>query len=184
MGGSPFDRKAGAEVASGLSVARNASLYWPMNSKATATSPFAAPRLEPAALSRRRFAGTLLAITLAGVVLRFVRLGAQSLWIDEVLSYGWIAEIRNNGFGTLLHDIHGPLHAVAIWATSHVSTSEWWLRFPSAVAGGRRFLHSGYLAPLWGAGSACSHRSPFAVALRALYSQERRNYAFASCSLS
>jgi mannosyltransferase len=128
----------------------------------------------------RRFGSILFVLLLSGAVLRFTRLGAQSLWIDEALSYDWIDAIRTHGIGTLLHDIHGPLQALAIWGTSHVSRDEWWLRVPSAVAG---VLAIPALAcfgrALWGAAvgsvaAALLALSPFAV----YYSQESRNYAF------
>jgi uncharacterized membrane protein len=104
-------------------------------------------------VSQRTFLRILIAISIGGTLLRFVRLGSQSLWIDEVLSYGWIAEINTCGFRSLLHDIHGPIQAIAIWLTSHVSTSEWWLRLPSAIAGALAIPAIGLLGrSLWGPG--------------------------------
>src|SRR5262245_31095331 len=143
-------------------------------------APGAAPQQGLAAACERRF-GTLLATLLAiGFTLRFTRLGAQSLWIDEVLSYGWIDAIHRLGPASLLYDIHGPLHALAIYATSQVSTSEWWLRFPSAVAGTLAIPALALFGrALWGSAvglvaAALLTVSPFAL----YYSQECRNYAF------
>src|SRR5262245_4968330 len=62
----------------------------------------------------RRFTALLFVLTGVALVLRLTRLGAQSFWIDGVLSYGWIDQIREQGFASLVHNIHGPLHAVSI----------------------------------------------------------------------
>ncbi len=130
----------------------------------------------------RRFVYGLLALSIVAFVLRCVRLGAQSFWIDEVLSYAWIGEIDKFGFGTLLGDIHGPLHAVAIWLASRVSESEASLRFPSVLAGALAVPAIGLLGrALWGeraglGAAALLTVSPFAL----YYSQECRNY---SCSI-
>ena len=133
-----------------------------------------------AAVCERRFNVLVTLLAVAGLVLRFTRLGAQSLWIDEVLSYGWIDGIRRNGFGSLLHDIHGPLHALAIYAISSVSTSEWWLRVPSAVAGTLAIPALALLGrSLWNAAAGLAAAALLAVSPFALYySQECRNYAF------
>jgi uncharacterized membrane protein len=129
----------------------------------------------------RRFAFWVAVVTLGAALLRFTRLGAQSIWIDEGMSIAWIDVIANDGLRVLLHNIHGPLHAAAIYATSRISESEWWLRLPSAVAGvltvpllahvGRR---------LWGARVGLTAATLLALSPFALYyAQEVRGYAFA-----
>src|SRR5262245_38982863 len=132
------------------------------------------------ARARRRFTLWLAAISGIGLVLRCIRLGSQSLWIDEFLSYGWIAEIDKRGFGSLLGDIHGPLHAAAIWLASRFSHSEASLRAPSMIAGALSVPALGLLARrLWGATAGIVAASLLAVSPFALYySQEVRNYAF------
>jgi len=126
------------------------------------------------------FVPALVLVTVAGLGLRLTRLGAQSLWIDEVLSFGWIAEIDRNGLASLLHNIHGPLHAAVTWLVSRVSTSEAWLRLPSALAGAAAVPALGLLGrSLYGpavglAAAVLLALSPFAL----YYSQEFRNYAF------
>ncbi len=119
-------------------------------------------------------------VTLLALVLRLFRLGHQSLWIDEGMSFAWIDEIDDRGPLALLQNIHGPLHALAIYATSRISTSEWWLRLPSVVAGTLavpalaavvRRLWGGHVALLAAVLMACS---PFGL----YYAQEVRNYAF------
>lgn len=138
------------------------------------------PVAQPSPSWSRSDAWWLLLLTVLGLGLRLSRLGNQSLWIDEGMSLGWIQEIERSGPGVVLKDIHGPLHALALYAVSRVSTSEWWLRLPSVVAAtlaipalaqvGRR---------LWGrkvglTAAALCVVSPFAL----YYAQEVRNYAF------
>jgi mannosyltransferase len=131
-------------------------------------------------LAHRHFATALVVTSVAGLLLRFVRLGAQSLWIDEVLSYSWILEIRKLGVAAVLSDIHGPLHALVLALVGHFSTSEWWLRFPSALLGAATVPLLGLLGrALWGPASGLLAAGVLAVSPFALYySQECRNYAF------
>src|SRR5213594_4224763 len=79
------------------------------------------PRMRVPGLAGVGFREGLVAITLAGLVLRLVRLGHQSLWIDEVLSVSWIQEIQTRGFGSLWTNLHGPVHALAIYCMNLVS---------------------------------------------------------------
>ncbi len=134
------------------------------------------PRLD-IARDYRRWLGL---VTVLALVLRLFRLGAQSLWIDEGMSFAWIDEIDSLGPRALLQNIHGPLHALAIYAMSRISTSEWWLRLPSAVAGTLavpalaavvRRLWGGHVALL---AAVLAAVSPFGL----YYAQEVRNYAF------
>ena len=125
------------------------------------------------------FAIGLALIALAACGLRFTRLGSQSFWIDEVISFAWIQEIRRNGLGTLLHDLHGPLHALVLWMMSGIGTGEAWMRAPSAIASALTVPAVGLLArTLAGArtglvAAALVALSPFAL----YYAQECRNYA-------
>jgi len=129
--------------------------------------------------SSRRFATALAVITLAGCVLRFTRLGAQSFWIDEAISFAWVQEIRKNGLGSLLHDIHGPLHALLLWVLSGISTGEAWMRAPSAIASALTVPAVGLVArALGGARAGLIAAALLAVSPFALYyAQECRNYA-------
>jgi mannosyltransferase len=137
----------------------------------------------------RYFVAALAAITALGCTLRCIRLGGQSFWIDEVLSYTWIQEIDKRGVHELVTDIHGPLHAFVIWLVAHVSRSEAALRAPSMVAGTTAVAALGLLGrALWGARAGLVAAALLAVSPFALYySQECRNYAFtivfAICSL-
>ncbi len=129
---------------------------------------------------RRRYGRLLLLITGVGLALRFTRLGAQSIWIDEGMTIGWIAEIESAGWSALLDNIHGPLHAAAVYVVSRVSMNEWWLRLPSAVAGALAIPAIARLGTRLGGArlgltaAALLALSPFAL----YYAQEVRNYAF------
>lgn len=118
----------------------------------------------------------LVAIILLAAVLRFYKIGQQSLWTDEVESIWSATQV---GYG-MKHFFHGPLHAVLLqfwsiwWGMSDV-----WTRCLSAViglttipllyllgrrlAGGRVALLAAFLLAV----------SPFHI----WYSQEVRNYA-------
>src|SRR5262245_36537731 len=126
------------------------------------------------------FGAWVLLLTAAALALRLVRLGAQSIWIDEGMSIGWIAEIQDRGWTSLLQNIHGPLYTAALYAASRVSMHEAWLRLPSALAGAAAvpaLAHLGRrLAGERGALTAALLLvvSPFAL----YYSQEVRSYAF------
>ena len=129
---------------------------------------------------RLGFAPVLAVLTAAALALRCTRLGAQSFWIDEVLSFGWIGEIDRNGFASLLHNIHGPLHAAVSWGVSRVSIAEAWLRLPSAIAGAAAVPAIGVLGrALYGPAVGLAAALLLAVSPFALYyAQEFRNYAF------
>ena len=84
---------------------------------------------------RREWVMLVLILAVAAAV-RFYRIGAQSFWIDEILSLD--ASVASGGasfWERLLYNVHGPLHAVIIHLLRSVSVSEGVLRAPSAVAG-------------------------------------------------
>jgi uncharacterized membrane protein len=126
------------------------------------------------------FGGWVLLLTVCALALRLVRLGAQSIWIDEGMSIGWIAEIQQRGWGTLRHDLHGPLYTAVLYAASRVSMQEAWLRLPSALAGAAAVPALAHLGRRLGGERVALTAalllvvSPFAL----YYSQEVRNYAF------
>lgn len=77
----------------------------------------------------------LLAIILTGLTLRLALLDKQSLWYDEGVTW-WLTQMAP---GDLIRwsaaDIQPPLYYLLLWAAAPVfGTSEWALRFPSAVA--------------------------------------------------
>ena len=129
-------------------------------------------------ISARTVRWIVVLLVLLGAFLRFYRLGAQSLWVDELLTIS-AANIGGTLGRGALSNIQGPLHAVLIHFIARLSTSEVALRGLSALAGtatipvvyllgrdmaGRR---TGLVA------ATLITVSPFAV----WYSQEVRNYA-------
>ena len=86
--------------------------------------------------SERREWIFLAAIVAIAAAMRFYQIGAQSYWIDEILSLGASRTPVGATFGKkLLYDVHGPLHTLIIHALRNVSLSEGLLRAPSAIAG-------------------------------------------------
>lgn len=116
----------------------------------------------------------------AGIVLRFVMLGGQSLWTDEIItiqtSFMGVEFPVHEFFGLL----EGPLISLMIHFWGAVSMAEAFLRLPFAVAGGLTvlciFLLARYLTDRWIALHAASVAalSPMLI----WYSQEIRGYAF------
>ncbi len=122
------------------------------------------------------------AIVLFAAVLRLWHIGAQSVWIDEYLTLEVAAPKPGYPiWQLLLHNIHGPLHAGAVYLFSLVSTNDGWLRVPSALAGIVTVpLAFAWIRPRLGSGAACW--GAFLLAINPLhlhYSQEIRNYSFA-----
>jgi len=120
-----------------------------------------------------------LVVVLAALV-RFIGLGAQSLWIDEYMTWRELFPAGGQGFWEQISDtIQGPLYLAALWPLRPFA-DEFLLRLPAALAGvatvplvwmlGRRLFdeRSARLAALLVA------VSPFHV----WYSQEARGYAF------
>lgn len=121
----------------------------------------------------------LLALVFLAFLLRFYRIGHQSLWVDELLTLQ-AAEIGGEMTArTFFGNVQGPLHALLVHLVGRLSLSEAALRSVSAVASastvpvlyllgaelaGRR---SGLIA------AALGTLSPFSV----WYGQEVRNYA-------
>jgi 4-amino-4-deoxy-L-arabinose transferase-like glycosyltransferase len=124
----------------------------------------------------------VLAATLVAAVLRFFRLGQDSLWIDEQFTLVAAGLHDHFAWRDLLGNVHGPLHTLAVAAAAAIGgTSEAVLRAPSAIAGvalvpvmawlARRFTGPETVpAAAWLAAG-----SPFLV----WYSRECRGYAFA-----
>lgn len=113
-------------------------------------------------------------------MLRCFRLGEQSLWIDEVLTWYSAGGVVPLGWTELRENIHGPLYSLllATW-TRLAGDGEWALRLPSAVFGTLTVPAMAWLAHRWlGRTTAIAAAwvtafSPFMV----WYAQEARNYA-------
>lgn len=137
--------------------------------------------MEESGLSRKKqFLLVSLVLALSAVI-RFSRLGAQSLWVDEILSVGVFSGSEQAPFWKkLLHDVHGPLYPLFMHFWSKVASSDAWLRVPSAASGVatvfllHRWLHriAGFRVAIVGALFLAIN--PFHL----YYSQEVRFYSF------
>lgn len=115
-------------------------------------------------------------------LLRFIRLGHQSLWIDEVFT--WMSAGGGDAslsVRDLLENVHGPLFALALHGWMRLAgESEWALRFLPALAGVAMVPAMAWLADRWLGRAAAAPAawltagSPFLV----WYSQESRGYAW------
>jgi uncharacterized membrane protein len=120
------------------------------------------------------------AATLVAALLRFFRLGSQSLWIDEVFTW-YSADIgRSLPWTHLIENVHGPLYCLILHAWGSLAgDSEWALRLPSAVFGTATVPAVAWLAARWlglevaTPAAWLAAGSPFLV----WYSQEARDYA-------
>lgn len=123
----------------------------------------------------------LVSVMAAAAFLRFYRLGHQSFWVDEIMSYwAFTPPPGVSIWKKLLVDVHGPLHSLVLYFWSRISGSDAWLRAPSAVAG----LLSVYLVYRWLRALGKSRLAVFGALFMALspfniyYSQELRFYSF------
>jgi cellulose synthase (UDP-forming) len=156
-------------VISGYEVlARSDRLSLPENILTPRTSPVRRTRINVRVAARQ-----VAVITAVGFALRLALLGTQSLRIDEWTSL-WISQLSIPSIWHLLSlgstsEVHPPLmHMILHYWTAVAGTSEWALRFPSAVFGtaaipllflvGRRLVGVraavlaaaiGAVAPLW-----------------------------------
>jgi uncharacterized membrane protein len=122
----------------------------------------------------------LLAAACAGLVLRFVRLGGQSLWVDEVLTLknSYIGEggMFTHFFGIL----QGPLVSLLMHVWAPLSSAEAVMRLPFAVAGALS-VYAVYLLAKSLCDSWTALHTVFLVSLSPIlvwYSQEIRGYSF------
>ncbi len=118
-------------------------------------------------------------LVLLGALLRFYKLGEQSLWVDEILTLQAANIGESLGFRDVFTNIQGPLHALLIHFIAKLSTSEVALRSLSAVAGAGTIP----LIYLLGRDMAGRRTGLVAATLFAMspfsiwYSQEVRNYS-------
>lgn len=134
---------------------------------------------DPSAVSGRSALWAVVGVVLLGALLRFYRIGNQSLWIDEITTLNSVNVGASLTWMQLLENIQGPLHSGIVWMVSQVTLREEALRSISAVASvatipvvfllGRDLFdrRAGLLAALFFA------VSPFSI----WYAQEIRNYA-------
>lgn len=122
----------------------------------------------------------LVAAVGAGIALRFVRLGGQSLWVDEAITLknSYIGEggIVSHFFNTL----QGPLVSLLMHFWGSLSTNDAFMRIPFAVAGALS-VAALYLLARSVYDSWASLHTVFLAALSPIliwYSQEIRGYSF------
>ncbi len=131
--------------------------------------------------SRRLDTLFLALVTLLALLIRLYRLGEQSLWTDEILTWKMIRPGAGLHFWRQLADsIQGPLYLAVAWPLVRWSGSAWVLRLPAALAGaatvpvifacGRRLWN----APTARLAALLLALSPFHL----WYSQEARGYTF------
>jgi uncharacterized membrane protein len=113
--------------------------------------------------------------------MRLYQIGAQSLWLDEVLSVKVARQIAAGEGGPQLLNHHGPLYFHVLAPFVAYKTDERVIRFPSALFGVglvavAYFLGAALLGPAGGAVAAVvAALSPFAI----WYSQEARYLSLA-----
>jgi len=122
-------------------------------------------------------------IVIVGFLLRLFQLGEESLWLDEASSY-YMTDQQSivDVWNTAIADRHPPLHFLALYAVRLFGADEFWLRFPSAVAGALTVLAVYLLGKeLMNEETGLIAAALLAVApFHLLYSQEARMYAFAA----
>jgi hypothetical protein len=129
-------------------------------------------------IDRRWLAGCLA----LAVVLRFFRIGHQSLWVDEMISLELATWAGGAEFWRgLLQDIHGPWGSMLLHGWVELGRSEAWLRtlyaIPAVATVPLAFLlaHDLYGPAAGRVAGLAAALSPFHV----WYSQEVRNYTWA-----
>ena len=84
----------------------------------------------------KRVSTISVAISLAALALRLLRLGHQSLWVDEIMTFQQCRPDRDlNFWRQMLVNVQGPLYLSTLWPLVRLSTGEVMLRLPAALAG-------------------------------------------------
>jgi len=122
----------------------------------------------------------LLIVIVIGLGLRFVGLGRQSLWVDEMLTLSNAHVGQELKASHIFGNLQGPLISLIMHTWAGVSWNEAYLRIPFAVAGAltvlAAFVLARFLAGFWTA-----LNTAFVLALSPVllwYSQEIRGYVF------
>ncbi|MEA3335252.1 MAG: glycosyltransferase family 39 protein [Chloroflexota bacterium] len=128
----------------------------------------------------------LILLTLGAFLLRLLALGSKSLVPDEGSSY-FFSQLPLQRLIWQLCDPHPPGYYLMLRAVTTLGTSEWWLRFPSALLGAlavpltwtlAREVIPASLDSRWREWAAIATAALIAVApLHVWYSQEARPYA-------
>jgi uncharacterized membrane protein len=135
-------------------------------------------------IGSRQSAGSLRAFLLAaiavGLILRFISLGGQSLWVDEMLTLNNAHIGQDLKASYIFTNLQGPVVSLLMHVWAGVSSSEAFMRIPFAVAGALTVISGFFLARL-ASGFWTALNTAFFLALSPLllwYSQEIRGYAF------
>jgi len=136
---------------------------------------------SPFSLTKKNFF-VLSALFTLGLFLRIFELARKPLWLDEASTYFLTNQpTLIDVWAAAFNDHHAPLHFIVIWIVKLAGASEFWLRFPSAIAGALTIIvvfllakelaneETGLIA------AALIAVSPYHI----LYSQEARMYGMA-----
>lgn len=137
-------------------------------------------RPAPPRLPGENITAALLLITALAAGLRFLGLGSQSFWVDELITL-WQATAPGHGaLEQFLDDVHNPLPTLLARAMAGASESEAWLRLPSALLGSLSpLLLFAVVRPLAGARAGLLAALLLAVnPMHVDHSQELRGYAW------
>jgi len=130
---------------------------------------------------RGRDAKFLVPLVTASFVLRVFKIGSQSLWVDEILTLEkTIPKPGLTIWDYLKYNIQGPLHSFVVYCAHFVSTSDAWLRLPSAIAGAAAVYYFYRWTEIW-LGRPIARLAALMLAVHPLhiqYSQEVRAYSF------
>ena len=87
-------------------------------------------------IQTRRNLVILSVLFILGLALRIFELARKPLWLDEASTY-FLTNQPNvmDVWAAAFNDHHAPLHFIVIWMVKSIGSDEFWLRFPSAIAG-------------------------------------------------
>ena len=123
----------------------------------------------------------LAALIVVAALFRFYRIGAQRLWVDEMLTVSVsIPKDGLNIWSYVKFNIHGPLHSFVVYLFQLVSRGDAWLRLPSALAGVGVVVYFYLWIRMW-VGRYVAQIGAVLIAVHPLlvyYSHELRNYSF------
>ncbi|UCH82911.1 MAG: glycosyltransferase family 39 protein [Candidatus Latescibacterota bacterium] len=122
-----------------------------------------------------------LMLTIVAAILRVFRIGSQSLWVDEILTLGkTIPKHDLNIWDYLKYNIQGPFHSLVVYLFHFISSSDAWLRLPSALAGALSVFFFYRWVGIWLGYPTARLAATLLVVhpLHIYYSQEIRAYGF------
>lgn len=122
----------------------------------------------------------LLVAIAVGLILRFVSLGGQSLWVDEMLTLSNAHIGQELKASHVFENLQGPLISLLMHAWAGISYNEAFLRLPFAIAGALTVI-AGFFLARQVAGLWTALNTTFFLALSPVllwYSQEIRGYVF------